>query len=65
MACACLGSASPFQRIRNFSASVLPSSTVFWGTTAWLRPRADWAAYDRTMTASRPMSSRACSSVMS
>ena len=45
MAWACLGSASPRQRIRNRSASVRPWSTSAWVTTGLPRPRADWAAY--------------------
>ena len=65
MAWACFGSASPCQRMRNFSASVVPWSTSAWGTTGLPRPRADWAAYDSTITATRERSRRACSSEMS
>ena len=65
MALVWAGSATPFQRIRNRSASVLPRSTSTCGTIGSPRPRAAWAANDSTITATRDRSSRACSSEMS
>ena len=39
--------------------------TMRGGTIGWLSPRAACAAYDRTITATRLRSVRACSSLMS
>ncbi|CAM5738215.1 hypothetical protein SBADM41S_00430 [Streptomyces badius] len=61
----CFGSGSPRQRIMNRSTTDCALSISLCGTIGRPWPRADWATYDRAITAARARSSRAVASSMS
>ncbi len=65
IALASVGSSSPRQRIRNRSATVLPSATWACGTGGCPPPRADCATNDNAITDARASCSRASSSPVS